>query len=330
MILETERLILREYVEEDFEALRAVISDPENMKFYDKPYDDEGVRRWIRWCRDSYENLGFGLWAMELRETGEFIGDCGISMQIIDHVIVPEIGYHVRLDLHNQGYATEAARACKDWIFENSPFEKVYSYMNAENIGSYTVAEKNGMTLQKEYDDHGTKMKVYAITRDEWYRKDVEENLTPDPEDYSAADLWARFCDESGTDPETPYSAWAFGGAPDELAGLVLAGIKEATSSAYPLYALEGEPLPTVGEYSVVMDSEEHAVCVIRTKSVRVLPYNEITGEMAALEGEGDRSLAYWQEVHEEFFRGELSSAGLTFDPSMPVCFEEFEVVYRP
>lgn len=168
MELSTERLFLREYVPEDFEALRAIISDPETMKFYPRPYDDDGVRRWLSWNFDNYKSLGFGLWALVLKETGAFVGDCGITMQIIHKKIVPEIGYHIHKDYQGRGLATEAARFCKDWIFEHTPFKTVYSYMNAENKASAAVAQKNGMRLVDEYDDETEHLLVYAVTRAEW------------------------------------------------------------------------------------------------------------------------------------------------------------------
>ena len=123
------------------------------------------------------------------------------------------------------------------------------------------------------------------------------------------------------------YEAWAFGDAPDKLAGLVLDGVKRATSSAFAVYEKTGEPVPKPGEYSVILDSKEQAVCIIRTTAVTIVPYREVTAEFAAKEGEGDRSLAYWRSVHEPFFTGELAEAGMTFDESTPVVCEEFEVV---
>lgn len=124
------------------------------------------------------------------------------------------------------------------------------------------------------------------------------------------------------------YEPWAFGGAPDMLAELARSGVKTATSSAGTLYELEGEPLPEVGECSVILDSRDQAVCVIRTTRVYTLPFDQVTAEHAYSEGEGDRSLDYWRRVHEEFFRAELAEAGLVFAPDMPVVCEEFEVVY--
>ena len=124
------------------------------------------------------------------------------------------------------------------------------------------------------------------------------------------------------------YEAWAFGDDPDTLAELVRTGVKTATASAYSFYELEGEDLPKAGEYSVILNTKDEAVCVIRTTKVYVTPYCEVTAEQAWKEGEGDRSLDYWRRVHKAFFRKELEAAGLTFSEDMGVVCEEFEVIY--
>ncbi|MBQ4255345.1 MAG: GNAT family N-acetyltransferase [Bacilli bacterium] len=168
-ILETDRLILREMTDDDFDALKKVISDPETMKFYPKPYDDEGVNRWIRWCKASYEKRGFGLWAVIFKETNEMIGDCGISMQVIDDEEKPEIGYHLRKDFHRLGIGKEMAQAVRDFFFTHFAFDEVYSYMNIDNLPSYKTAEANGMSFRHIYvTKSGEKCRVYSITRSEW------------------------------------------------------------------------------------------------------------------------------------------------------------------
>ena len=172
-MIETKRLRLREYTWEDFDALSDILCDAETMKYYPAPYDEDGVRRWIRWSLDNYETFGFGLWAMERKDTGEFLGDCGLTLQIIDRKIRPEVGYHVRRDRWGQGFATEAARACRDWAFTHTPFGTLYSYMNAENAASRAVAEKNGMTFRKEYDDGDEHLAVYSVTREEWTKRSI-------------------------------------------------------------------------------------------------------------------------------------------------------------
>lgn len=143
----------------------------------------------------------------------------------------------------------------------------------------------------------------------------------------TAEEMWDLYAQRAGLN-HAEYEAWAFGDQADELAALVVAGRKTATASAYPLYELEQEPLPQAGEYSVILDSEDRAVCVIRTDRVYVTPFREISEEHARREGEGDLSLSYWWEVHERFFRQEMEAAGLTFDEDMPVVCEEFSCVY--
>ena len=169
IILETEKLILREYVESDFDALYNLLSDPITMKHYPKPYDEKGTRRWLDWSFDNYEKYGFGLWAIELRETGQFIGDCGITMQNIDGETLPEIGYHIHRDYWRQGYGKEAARAVRDWFFTHTDFDAVYSYMTAGNTASYSTAASMGMKRVKEYGEgkDGAHY-VYALTRQDW------------------------------------------------------------------------------------------------------------------------------------------------------------------
>ena len=168
MVIETKRLILREYSQDDFEYLREIICDEETMKYYPKAYDENGVQRWLDWCIKSYADNGFGLWAIVLKENGEFIGDCGISLQKIDGEILPEIGYHINKKHWQQGYAKEASCAVKDWFFTNTDYESVYSYMNEQNLPSRKTAEANKMSLINKYDDGEELLCVYAITRQEW------------------------------------------------------------------------------------------------------------------------------------------------------------------
>lgn len=122
MIIETNRLFLREMTENDFEALYKVLSDSDVMKHYPYTFDDVRVRNWIQRNMERYQIFGFGLWAVCLKETGEMIGDCGLTMQLINGQIKPEIGYHIRADKQRKGYAKEAAIAVRDLAFNNTPF----------------------------------------------------------------------------------------------------------------------------------------------------------------------------------------------------------------
>lgn len=169
MIIETERLIIRQYTEGDFGGLYAMLSDAETMCHYPKPYDEKGARAWLDWCLKSYAENGFGLWALESKATGEFLGDCGISMQKIDGVWLPEIGYHLHKRFWRQGIGKEAAGAVRDWAFNYTWFDTLYSYMTVSNVASYSTAASIGMRRIKQYtDDSGEELYVYAITREEW------------------------------------------------------------------------------------------------------------------------------------------------------------------
>lgn len=122
--------------------------------------------------------------------------------------------------------------------------------------------------------------------------------------------------------------AWAFGAEPDLLAQLVLDGTKTATASAFDLYELEGEPLPKVGSYDIVLDSQDDAVCIIEITKVLVVPFKDVSAGHAFKEGEGDRSLAYWRQVHEELFTEWLAESHLVFNEDSKIVLEEFRVVY--
>ena len=142
-------------------------------------------------------------------------------------------------------------------------------------------------------------------------------------------ELWNAFATTHDLG-DCSWEEWAFGVDADLLAQLVLNGEKTATASAFPLYELENEPLPAVGEYSVILDSKDRAICVIQTTRVTVTPFCDVSEDHAYREGEGDRSLRYWRDVHEKIFSEWMREAGLAFTQDMPVVCEEFEVIYRP
>ena len=139
----------------------------------------------------------------------------------------------------------------------------------------------------------------------------------------TAEEMWK----ESGL--SGTYTAWQFGEVPDKLAALVVRGVKTATCSAYELYELNNEPLPQAGEYSIILDSAGEAVCIIQTVKVTVTEFKNVSEAHAFKEGEGDRTLVYWREVHEFFLRNELASVRREFDENTKVVCEEFEVVYQ-
>ena len=169
MIIETERLFLREMKENDFDVLYEVLADADIMQHYPYTFDEGRVRNWIHRNIERYRIFGFGLWAVCLKETGKMIGDCGLTMQLIGGEIKSEIGYHIRSDNQRNGYAKEAAIAVRDWTFNNTPFQIIYSYMKYTNEPSVKTAISYGCKQVGEYkDDENEITKVFAISREQW------------------------------------------------------------------------------------------------------------------------------------------------------------------
>lgn len=167
-ILETERLILREFTADDLGGLCRILCDRETMRFYPMSFDETAAEEWIARNQRRYATDGHGLWAMDLKSTDEMIGDCGITLQDVDGESMPEIGYHLRRDLWGQGFATEAARACRDYGFATLNGDALVSLIRPENLPSRGVAERNGMTVWKETIHAGLPHLVYRVLRSEW------------------------------------------------------------------------------------------------------------------------------------------------------------------
>jgi uncharacterized protein YhfF len=145
--------------------------------------------------------------------------------------------------------------------------------------------------------------------------------------------FWQAFARTRATDP-TPRFLEAFHfddnqPSADELAALVLSGRKRATAGLLWAHDAETRPLPRPGDLSIVTNFSGDALCVIETRQVDVVPFDQVSAEFAATEGEGDGSLAYWRRAHEAFFGRECRRLGRQPAPDMPVVCERFEVVYR-
>jgi uncharacterized protein YhfF len=133
-------------------------------------------------------------------------------------------------------------------------------------------------------------------------------------------------------DVNKTYDTWCFGGdtsIANELAKLVVNGIKTATASAYQLYELENSQLPPIGGLNIILDSDNNAVCITETTKVYTCPFLEVSEGHAFKEGEGDCSIAYWRKVHKEFFSKELKVYDLNFYENMLIVCEEFKVVFK-
>ena len=146
----------------------------------------------------------------------------------------------------------------------------------------------------------------------------------------NAAEMWKEY--QKQNPQANKYQAWAFcdgGEVGDRLANLVLEGKKTATASAYIAYQAENDPLPQVGDYSVVLYDNGEAACVIQTIKVSLVPFDEVSKEHAYHEGEGDRTLEYWRRVHKEAFTPCYKADGKNFDEKGICVLEAFKIVFR-
>ena len=149
IIATSDRLTLRELTLDDVDALLEVLGDPIAMEHYPAPKTRAATEGWIEWARESYERNGFGLWAVERSADGAFLGDCGPMLQPVEGELVPEIGYHFVRREWGQGYATEAASACRDLVLGPLGFARVVSIVSPENLASRRVAEKVHETMHE-------------------------------------------------------------------------------------------------------------------------------------------------------------------------------------
>lgn len=146
-ILNTDRLQLREMNHSDLDALSLILQDEKVMYAYNGAFNDEETVAWMQKQLQRYKEYGFGLWGVFTKKTGEMIGQCGITMQAYKEVQVPEIGYLFAYKYWHNGYATEAATACREYGFYKLHFDALYSIIRDTNIASQKVAFRNGMKL---------------------------------------------------------------------------------------------------------------------------------------------------------------------------------------
>ena len=170
IIVETERLILRQLELPDGEAMMHIFGDAEVMRFGDGPQTREWVEAWLRTCLENYQMRGFGPYALVERRTGELIGYCGLFyFPDINGREEIELGYRLKRAAWRRRYASEAAGAIRDYAFQTLNIKRLIALIDPDNAASIHVAEKIGMHYESEvmlegYDhpDH-----VYVIARSE-------------------------------------------------------------------------------------------------------------------------------------------------------------------
>jgi RimJ/RimL family protein N-acetyltransferase len=141
------RLTFRQMRGDDLDDLHRLLGDPVVMAHYPRPRTREEAMAWIRWNQDNYARDGFGLWVVHERG-GSFVGDCGLTWQVVDEEEQLEIGYHVVPEHQRKGLATEAATACRE-LARSRGIAHLVSIIRPDNVASHRVAEKVGMVLER-------------------------------------------------------------------------------------------------------------------------------------------------------------------------------------
>lgn len=165
IILETERLLLREINHDDRDQLLQIWGDAQTMSLFPKTLNPQEMGEWIDRNLKRYESCAHGLWAVILKDSRQFIGDCGLVIQEVDGAEELEVGYHLNRNFWGQGLATEAARGCMDYGFDQLNARRIISMIRPENLSSRRVAERNGLKVEKEIFWRGYQHYVYVIER---------------------------------------------------------------------------------------------------------------------------------------------------------------------
>lgn len=167
IVLETERLLIRQWLLDDLELLHQILSDPITMSFWETPFTLEATRSWIERNLQLYAELGFGRWAVALKATGTLIGDCGIIHIEVAGTPEYDLGYIIDHRHWRRGYASESAAACKDFAVSALGIRRLVANLPTSHVASARVAEKIGMTWEKTFNNprnRGIPTHLYAFT----------------------------------------------------------------------------------------------------------------------------------------------------------------------
>jgi RimJ/RimL family protein N-acetyltransferase len=161
-VLNTEHFSLREMNDGDLDDLAALLGDEDVMRYYPRPKTRDEAQGWINWNIDLYRKHGFGLWVMTLTDSGEFVGECGLTIQTVDGIDEVEVGYHVLPRHQHRGYASEAAAGCRDLARERFSVSRLIAIINPANHPSQAVAEKIGLRFERQAQVYGLDQLSYA------------------------------------------------------------------------------------------------------------------------------------------------------------------------
>ncbi|KNF08350.1 acetyltransferase, GNAT family [Gottschalkia purinilytica] len=151
--IETERLILRDWKQSDLEEFRKINSDEVVMEYFPKTLSEQETDAMYEAIQKEFEEYNYGLYAVEVKENKEFIGLIGFHRATFDSDFTPcvEIGWRLKKEAWGKGYATEGAKACLKYGFEQLGFEEIYSFTAKINTRSQNVMKKLGMNYVKDF-----------------------------------------------------------------------------------------------------------------------------------------------------------------------------------
>ena len=162
-IARTDRLVLREVEDSDFQNLLEMFNDAEVMKFYRMLRDEKMTKLWIEFSKDNYRRLGHSKWIIERADNGEFVGYCGLLVYPVDGKPEIELGYMLKRSAWGQGYATEAASACLSLARAKFGYARVVSVIDTENATARRVAERIGMKFERDYVEDSIARVIYSV-----------------------------------------------------------------------------------------------------------------------------------------------------------------------
>ncbi|GAA4975939.1 GNAT family N-acetyltransferase [Yinghuangia aomiensis] len=171
--LSTDRLLLRQWQPSDAEPFARLNADPAVMEHFVAPLDRAASDAMAGRCRAAIERDGWGLWAVEVRATGEFIGFTGLARPVVDAPFMPavEIGWRLARSAWGHGYATEAATAAAAFGFDDVGLSEIVSFTAVRNLRSRAVMERLGMTHDPHDDfDHPRIPEGHPLRRHVLYR----------------------------------------------------------------------------------------------------------------------------------------------------------------
>lgn len=176
VILTTERLVLRQWQPDELPTLHTILSHLPTMQFWPAPFTLEQSERWLHRSLEIYSATAdtYGRWGVELKDSGNVIGDCGLIQAEVNGIIENDVGYIIHADYWHNGYATEAATAIRDYGFSNLELPRMVANMACDHYSSARVAKAIGMNIETEFlnqRNRGFRTFLYAIEHLYWKQR---------------------------------------------------------------------------------------------------------------------------------------------------------------